>query len=107
MEFFSVEEAKRKFNHIFIKETEEFINIVDFEHYIEKYKNENYTFYGTYKEEMKFDASSIIENACEDLYTEAEDDCDIGKLQKLLDDYAAEQNIVSYYEDLQSVIKIK
>lgn len=53
------------------------------------------------------DAESIIENLCEDLYEDAYEQFDVEKLQKLLDEYIAEEFATARcYEDDHSTVVI-
>jgi len=55
------------------------------------------------------DAESIIENLCDDLYEDAYEQFDVEKLQKLLDEYVAEQwaNARCYEADHSTVVILK
>lgn len=47
--------------------------------------------------ELSFNASNILESACEDLHEEASNNCDYDELQKILDEYASKQSGTKTY----------
>jgi len=65
---------------------------------IEEYELENPRIYGTIETQIKINASSIIEDACNDLHENAYDQCDAESLQNILDEWCKKQSgATSYY----------
>lgn len=61
----------------------------------------------TSEEKIHIDADDIVENACEDLWEDAYDQCDIASLQVLLDKWCKEQiGTTTYYPRFDQYVKI-
>lgn len=55
--------------------------------------------------DISLDASNIIEDACQDLYEEASENCDYEGLQKVLDDWCSKQSgTTTYYPDYEEYV---
>lgn len=57
--------------------------------------------------EIRIDADSVIENACDDLHEDASENCDYGSLQKALNEWCKEQTgTTTYYPCYKEYVKI-
>lgn len=83
----TIDEAREKFDILFVEEKEEYIDSDDcdlIKEYLEKYH-----IFGTEKTDLQIDAQEIVENACEELHEDSFDNVDnINELQKAIDDWA-------------------
>lgn len=58
-------------------------------------------------EKIHIDADSVVDNACEDLHEDAYEQCDIGSLQDILDDWCKDQvGTTTYYPCFKQYVKI-
>lgn len=58
-------------------------------------------------EKIYIDADNVVDNACEDLHEDAYEQCDIGSLQNLLDDWCKEQTgATTYYPCFKQYVEI-
>lgn len=106
----SVTEAIQKFDYIYIEELDDCHDVDEYTESELKHLSNIYHIFGTKQVHMTLDADWIIENACEDLCENAYDyigGTDIGKLQKLLDDWIAKSanGTITYYPDYKFAIE--
>ncbi len=58
-------------------------------------------------EKIYIDADNVVDNACEDLHEDAYEQCDIGSLQNLLDDWCeAQTGATTYYPCFKQYVEI-
>jgi hypothetical protein len=99
----SLKEAWEKFNCLYIDNHEVFItDEEDLKYRTTKLRDCGWNpaelrIYGTDETQISLDADSIIGNACDELWEEAEEHCDRDGLQKLLNAWCEEQTGTKTY----------
>ena len=109
----TLDEAFKKFEYLYVDETDELIYLDDEEDYIissiKEAQSAGCHIFGTKKEYLTLDANSILESACEELHEDAFINiCDnIDKLQKQLDSWVEEygDGTTTYYPDYNYTIE--
>lgn len=57
---------------------------------------------------LSFDASNVLEGACEDLHEDARENCDTKSLQTILDEYAAKQTgTETYFPSYEQFVRVE
>ena len=58
-------------------------------------------------EKIHIDADSVVDNVCQELHEDAYEQCDIGSLQDILDDWCKEQTgTTTYYPCFKQYVEI-
>lgn len=110
------EDALKQFTMVYLYEYNIFVYIDELkdmiQHLIESGKDKPKYIYGTYDEQITLDASSILNDACDDLHEDAYDNImnsgGVDELQKFLHEWADKYGACTqtYYEDFNFAILI-
>ena len=101
---------------LYCEEFDEYYDTVDdfFDDYFGHYTDEEFNNDGRPErlwvcsvEKIHIDADSVVDNVCQELHEDAYEQCDIGGLQDILDDWCKEQTgTTTYYPCFKQYVEI-